>query len=519
MGEKTNKLVISLIKDEFTNFDQIIDPTTPSIVIDQVGTFYAQNSHANSPGWVKDFFGNLLDGKFKFLTASARGVLLTTVEMSGVKHIFAVTFGQGRHLLNQGVVEERFGLKVVLNTVVSDSLRSIDKATLGSVPKQSREQISRAGAADNFGIDIEQDLLGAVTGTSKDRRLGKSISGRDSLAVSVQVDVMKLSDFLMLCLERYQAQDYKNGFDWIDQIKDVRDRKTVNLLNGLLLARLENRTLEKIWMVPPDIIDWVDVGGFRYLKPKRANLEPDLDINSFLDSLGDGKLELGVLTESMVFAISSKTDQVSESWSAHRCIYAEMDHEGRVFVLHSGKWYEIAQNFTIEVLNAFDKVPGSSLTLPEYNHENEGAYNKALVDLVPGSVCLDCNVIPHGGGHSSIEFCDLWTSDNRLVHVKRYSGSQQLSHLFAQGVVAGELFVQDASFREKLNQKLPDSHKLEDPGIRPEAKKYEIVFAIISKSANSLDIPFFSKVSLRNAQRRLEGYGYAVTIKKIVNSA
>jgi uncharacterized protein (TIGR04141 family) len=43
----------------------------------------------------------------------------------------------------------------------------------------------------------------------------------------------------------------------------------------------------------------------------------------------------------------------------------------------------------------------------------------------------------------------------------------------------------------------------------------ELVFAIISKSTNPLEIPFFSKVSLKNARRRLQGYGYKVTKKKI----
>jgi uncharacterized protein (TIGR04141 family) len=51
-------------------------------------------------------------------------------------------------------------LKVVLNTVDPKSLRSIDKVTLGSVPKQSREQVSREGVDANFGIDIEPLVSG-----------------------------------------------------------------------------------------------------------------------------------------------------------------------------------------------------------------------------------------------------------------------------------------------------------------------------------------------------------------------
>jgi uncharacterized protein (TIGR04141 family) len=126
-------------------------------------------------------------------------------------------------------------------------------------------------------------------------------------------------------------------------------------------------------------------------------------------------------------------------------------------------------------------------------------------------------MIHHGGGHSSIEFCDLLTGDKKLIHVKRYSGSAQLSHLFAQGAVSGELFVQDAQFRHKLNEELPEGHKIKDPTQQPDPREYEIVFAIVVGTEN-LDIPFFSKVSLRNARRRLQGYGYTVTKKRIATA-
>jgi uncharacterized protein (TIGR04141 family) len=118
-----------------------------SLQIQGVGGFFLQESFVSTPDSVLDFFGQELAGKFKIHTASAKGVLLVPIEHEGETRIFAVTFDYGRYILNDGVVEERFGLKVVLNTVVRDSLRSIDEATLGSVQKQSREQMSREGEA------------------------------------------------------------------------------------------------------------------------------------------------------------------------------------------------------------------------------------------------------------------------------------------------------------------------------------------------------------------------------------
>jgi uncharacterized protein (TIGR04141 family) len=85
-----------------------------------------------------------------------------------------------------GVIEERFGLKVVLNLVSPDSFRNITKTTLGSVPKHSQEQMTRDVTASEFGIDVEQDLIGSVTGKSKDPQLGKVITGKDSLNCTVK---------------------------------------------------------------------------------------------------------------------------------------------------------------------------------------------------------------------------------------------------------------------------------------------------------------------------------------------
>jgi uncharacterized protein (TIGR04141 family) len=517
VSEKTNKLSICLIKNEYTEFDQIADPDAQSHELAGVGTFYCEHSEARPPDWVANFFRDGLGAPFVLLTASAKGLLLVRIPSGARTRIFAVLFGHGRHLLNEGVVEERFGLKVVLNSVIPNSLRSIDKTTLGSVPKQSREQMSRESEAANFGIDIEQDLVNAVTGRSKDARLGKTISGRDTLSVSVKIDVTEILGFLPTCLERFESEDYKADFEWIDQIKDVRNPIKVDELNNWLVDHLKNADLDKIWMAPPTVLDWVDVNGFRYSAKKNADLYLDLDVREFIATLGAETITLDLLKSKSAFAISSRSNDTMERWSAYKCFYAEAHIGDHVFILNNGKWYEVAPSFTEQVLADFAAMPESEVILPNYSHANEGEYNDALPALVAGACSMDRKMIRHGGGHSSIEFCDLLTADKRLIHIKRYSGAAQLSHLFNQGVVSGELFVQEETFRAKLNEELPNTHKLADVAQRPDPREYEVVFAVISKSNNPLEIPFFSKVSLRNARRRLRGYGYRVSIKKIGN--
>jgi uncharacterized protein (TIGR04141 family) len=128
---------------------------------------------------------------------------------------------------------------------------------------------------------------------------------------------------------------------------------------------------------------------------------------------------------------------------------------------------------------------------------------------------MDRKLIYHGGGQSKFEFCDLYTSDKDIIHVKRYGASSVLSHLFAQGVNSAELFQTDPEFRQKVNAKLPEEYQIPDPLKRPNYGEYRVVYAIVSDIDGDLNLPFFSKLSLKNARRRMEGFGYNVALSKI----
>ena len=118
----------------------------------------------------KKVFGGSFDNssknnKLNIFTASSKAVLLASVE----DRLFVLAFGYGRALLNPGICEERFGLKVALNVVDSENVRSIDKQNMSVTPKFSKEQITKDGTFADFGIDIEQDLIQGITGKSKKR--------------------------------------------------------------------------------------------------------------------------------------------------------------------------------------------------------------------------------------------------------------------------------------------------------------------------------------------------------------
>lgn len=136
------------------------------------------------------------------------------------------------------------------------------------------------------------------------------------------------------------------------------------------------------------------------------------------------------------------------------------------------------------------------------------------------ALCLDARTLQYGGGASKIEVCDVLTEDGIFFHIKKYGGSANLSHLFAQGYVSGELFITDEGFREAIKKKFALVTPYDDlfPKRRPTAGNYSIVYGIITTSTKEINLPFFSKVTLKSYKRMLEGFGFKVYLAKILNT-
>jgi uncharacterized protein (TIGR04141 family) len=127
---------------------------------------------------------------------------------------------------------------------------------------------------------------------------------------------------------------------------------------------------------------------------------------------------------------------------------------------------------------------------------------------------MDQHLIRYPDTFSKVEFCDLFSPDKHLIHIKRYAGSSApLSHLFAQALVSASLFRREEGFRAMVNQALPEAFR---PGTAvPAAGEYEVVFGVVSESESELILPFFSKINIKNARDRLHELGYKISLTKI----
>ncbi|MBX3474224.1 MAG: TIGR04141 family sporadically distributed protein [Planctomycetes bacterium] len=521
---KSQSFTVFLMKDDIKDFAKALkddDTQIEQVAVKINGeacllAFKQYNPH--SPDWVKflrSVAGTALD---KLINAGSAAVLL----LNASKRLFAVMFGNGRHLLKADSYEENFGLKVVLNSVNPEKVRSVDVRSLDAVPVNVRSQASVATEVAGFGLNVEQDLLYAATGEPLDSTLGKTITGKDSLKLSLPVNLDGLRGLLEKLLLQFNDDAYKKVFPWIDHLQEVRDATIISKLDEALLTQIGGEDFDRTWLSVPDILDWVDIDGFRYQRPKQGEPHADIAWESYLEFLKttDDDILLATLKKHTVYAISQSTGQVKEQWPVYKCVYGEIEFGDHTYALTGGKWFRIDVDYLEEIDAALEQIPTATIVLPDYAEKNEAEYNNKVQQTDKNYFALmDKKNISYGGGSSKIEFCDLYTKDRKLIHVKRYGGSSVLSHLFSQGLVSARLTMIDPKFREKVNAELPPSHKLPKDANPIDASKYEVIYAIASNGKDdTLALPLFSKINLRSAYTQLVQMKFKVstTVIKVV---
>jgi uncharacterized protein (TIGR04141 family) len=519
---KSQTLSIYLLKSEFSEPEEMLssEKSVSSVKFSsgevQMTLFY-QESNINSPRWKSLFNGISEVRSIDFKCASSCALLFLKLDDAS----FAITLGQGRHLLLPGSWNERFGLIVTLNTVNRNSLRSIDKKTFAAITRHVREQTQEEVSSGDFGIDAEHDLLRAVVGTPTDPFFGVRMTGMDALCLTRKICLEDLPALLRACYSKYFETGYKENYPWVDRITEISNPGIINFLDELLVNNIKSKNTdeEKLWLAVPEIVDWKKIKGFRFPGSGSGPQNVDLNLSELYKVFGNiENISIQKLKHLKAIAINAENDAEYESWSTYQCVCFETRTKDGTFLLSGGKWYRVASDFADEVNAECSRIPVCSTQLPDYVHTEEFEYNKCLANQSPDDyMCFDRDLCPTSGSKQGIEFCDLYSSLRQIIHIKHYYASKGLSHLFAQGLVSAEAFALDPIFRHSVDSRLPATQKFPDPEMRPRTEDFEIVFGVISLKRGPLELPFFSKVNLRHVYRRLVGFGYKVSLMTIAN--
>lgn len=513
---KKNKLSIYLVKEGLTSTNDIFENpdkihTLERYSADSAAYFVPSLSH--EPSWLRNFF--LRGGDGMLLQANSRVVLIKSLMIDGEYRTFALTFGYARFLFKEDVLEEQFGLKIVLNSLKQNQIRRISKACVGSNQKQSDEQLPKSSDISEFGFDVNRDLMKNVSGKSEDSIFEKSmLTGGDIFSLTVDRNIENIDELLIFCYRRFKEIAYREYFAWVDNIKYVKEKGIIQQLNEKLIATIEAKEFNRVWMAVPEVVEWEDILDFKFTGSDE--IFEDIYIDRVIESMRNELTCVEQLQSKRIYARSSRNESENAyEWSAYRCIIAEISLNGQEYNLNSGKWYKINNDFVTSINEQYSNIELCQDTFIDYAHSNEDGYNDALRDFLPESYLLHKYKIAIGGGQgNNIEPCDvLW--HNKLIHVKKNGGSSQLSHLFNQALVAGQMWL-DQSFRDQLRVKMEaDGY----PDVVPEpfnSSDYEIIIAIINSFCDDRPkIPFFSKVAACFTAKNAKNLGYKLLLKNI----
>ena len=549
-----NKLSIYLIKQDFP-VGEIIPPASDDgnrIVELQVKghesyKLFARSSEPHEPGWIDTFFNSTVESE-SLKVANIGAALVVPVIVGndslgakedetissgggGNQRYFVLTFGYGRTLINRSAIEERFGLKCVLNSVENDTLRAIHFADVSGSAKRSSEQLARIGDIDDFAIDTERNLLSQVTAKcGEDELLCGTVTGGDSLAVTKEIDIDNVQEFLKSLYELFCQETYKQDFDWVDNIAPVKDPALEQKLWDESIRQIANYSYNDdsqhdLWMAVPDIIDWDRVEGFQIGSQTDENDEPilqdDVLLADVLRSFKKPLTSIDQLKNKRVTAISKENGLPYQGWQAHKCLVGDLAYGGESYCVLDGAWYEIRSDYLNRINEDFMDTDESDIDFIPYPQndgeqfvddfdgkkiklEKEGLYNykleKALAQKFPNHFLLmDKRLISYGGG--------------KRIHIKRYSGSATMSHLFNQGLVSASMERDAADYAEKVNEKIKQVGKQEglssvENFLLNQNQIHDVVFAIVPKQdSHSHDLPFFSKVALCSVKKQLKRMG------------
>ncbi|RUV05201.1 hypothetical protein EOB36_00725 [Mesorhizobium sp. M6A.T.Cr.TU.017.01.1.1] len=481
---------------------------------------FAGQAYSSAPAWIS-FFNPEDRPQFEGLYGGqAAAILFVQVTLPPAENEeggepesrwLAVCFGMGFQDLRPEALESQFGLKVALNRLGRERIKSIDTRKPEDATIQTRSQNSRTGEIFDFGLDTNHIILQAITGKSSEIDFGGTLTGADGLKLSCETDYNQIGAKALQIVTSFGDTAYQELFPWYGKITPVRDRIRIESLDHILVEKLRSGQLDGIHLAPPEIVEYQDIDRFRFSgMPRGHDGFDELRLDEYLDLFDENSpLTLANLKADKV-RTAADGGPFFDRWPVFKCISAEINFENMLYILAAEEWYAVRADFVADINTSIAEIPAANLGLPPYQPgEKEGAYNtRAVVDRDDLHL-YDKELISFEGERGRVEFCDLLSNTRQLIHVKRRSKSSALSHLFLQGHVSAEAFLDYPALRTQIREAAPELADL-IPAARPDPAHYEIVYVFLHEGNATL--PFFSKVALASVHRQLRRMSYRVAI-------
>ena len=555
MNSTYSKLAIYAIRDKIdgkpvTQYDQVLSldkaviPYGPSDFGDFSAKLFVQTSGERRPSWapfIEDGFGSIDE-----IVASDTYSALLVVRIDYYRNLFfAVAFGySGRFLVRPDAYKRAYGLRTALNSLYPQGMpgtpsdygpvKSVTAKTVSANTVHTLRQTDRSAPFEQFGLDIQRDLLGAVTGVPYDpEKWGPIISGSDALYLSKPTLFGQLGETCRQVERTSRREDYRAQFGWIDNIIAIEDPSLTAQLWERLIDGLKEDASD-IELVVPAIVDYRAIETFRI---STSEIETTtLSLSAYLDTLQAkgslATLDLADLKGPNRLEIIDSEGNVLDHWPIAQCLSGQLHFRGKTYLLSSGEFYYVDPKYMGELDAYLSTLPESPRPFPEAPlSTHEDVYNRMLSDSSSDLLLLHGHNVSLGNRTTPVEICDLLSRGGELIHVKRKLGASGLSQLFSQGYVSAELLLTSNEFRRASIDKIREADEARSAAAGGAAlafheviqeplqsRQHQVVYAIHAdwqKRSLVQALPLFSKVNLRRHVDDLTRLGFTVAYKRI----
>jgi uncharacterized protein (TIGR04141 family) len=541
---KTNTFSLYLAKAGVSNFEDLLTVSARDLV--EKGTANVSKSAEFADGAVLYTFpGKPTVPKWLPLVRASFEVPATLTSQSPCalmmfkleKSIFVVSFSYAHVYLSDAATEADFGLKVAVNAVSDGKLRSVEGSNIGAA---IRDFAQAAGQRDlrSFGLDDALDLIRKVCGRASDDDFANMVTGARSLRFSKAIDLDEVPDVASEAVRLHGSKAYQStGFKVIDFLSPVLDSALLARLDEALIDAVRSGS-DEFEIAIPEIVP-ESIGTFRFEHAGISDFHPDLSIELYRDELGARlpSLSLQELKKHTVAAYAEHEDTSVQNWSIHRSLVGSLVLDAERYALNEGHWYRISQSLKDAADNTFRELcgkpdpklrPFKQIYFPlkkgrkqKIGYQSEDSYNSEIAQeasyLLLDQRLIQIEETPGPG----MEACDLLDLEGRrFIHIKKSSRqSSILSHFFKQGSNAARMFRQYEPFRGGLVAAIEKHYDRTTAQTFKAAlkDKWTIDFQIADfPRADGLNnIPFFSKLTLREEARDIQAMGFDVGVNFI----
>lgn len=462
--------------------------------------------------------------------SSAAGVLL----FRSAGRIFASTFAHGWMYLEEERLEGDFGIRAAINALDDTKLKRLERANLGDALRAVALSPFQRGLT-SFGLDDALDLIRKISGRTRDDANADSLTGSRSLRWTGDVEISDLPELAAEALDYFSSEAYQQTqFAILDSVMPVGDRELSNQLDELAVQAISHGEYYFELGLPIGFED--QAVSYKFAGPGFRGSYPDLLMRHYVQAMGDRLPELTVDTirKHKIIAEFNDDARPDAKWSIRKALVGSLVHDNERFATNEGEWYRIEQTFRDAIEEGFNSLIETWDVAPEPlrkmfdedgngHYESEAAYNERFAQQ-HGYVLLDRELIQVPGvDRSEFETCDvLDIIGKRFLHIKKSSRrSSVLSHLFKQGANAARHFNTFADAWTRLRQivqaKGGDEAAAQLDEVLGDDRPWKVEFIIADTPRNDgqFNIPFFSKVSLRDEVRMLRAMHYHAALKFI----